>query len=132
MLTPGEKSPQLEKFSPEKYQTHNAASSRTASQTHYQSAIPAPESAVIIKDIRHQPVWLPCSEPGHGASRCSGDKVFSPLFQVPCHCHLLCCHDVVQCQEVFLQTVDQWDREFLINSLFLCHHNQSVKETKIQ
>ena len=34
-----EKSPLLEKFSPEEYQTHDAASSRTANPTHYQKAI---------------------------------------------------------------------------------------------
>ena len=42
MLTPREKSPPLQKFSSEEYQTHDAASSRTASATHYQRAIPAP------------------------------------------------------------------------------------------
>ena len=31
------------KFSPEKYRTHDAASSRTVSPTHCQGAIPAPE-----------------------------------------------------------------------------------------
>ena len=36
MLTPREKSPLPEKFSPEEDQTHNAASSRTVSPTHYQ------------------------------------------------------------------------------------------------
>ena len=41
MLTPGEKAPLLEKFSPEEYQTH-AASSGTVSSAHYQQAIPAP------------------------------------------------------------------------------------------
>ena len=42
MLTPREKSPLLETFSLEEYRTHDAASSRTASPTHYQRAIPAP------------------------------------------------------------------------------------------
>ena len=42
MLTPREKSPLPENFSPEEDQTHDAASSRTASPTHYQRAIPAP------------------------------------------------------------------------------------------
>ena len=41
MLTPKEKS-LFRKFSPEECQTHNAASGRTASRTHYQQAIPAP------------------------------------------------------------------------------------------
>ena len=36
MLTPREDSPLQEKFSSEEDQTHNAASSRTASPTHYQ------------------------------------------------------------------------------------------------
>ena len=42
MLTPRQKSPLLSKFSPEEDRTHDAASSRTVSLTHYQSAIPAP------------------------------------------------------------------------------------------
>ena len=41
MLSPREKSPVPEKFSPEDG-THDAASSRTASPTHYQRRIPAP------------------------------------------------------------------------------------------
>ena len=40
MLTPREKSPLPEKMFPEDDQTHDAASSRTASPTHYQPAIP--------------------------------------------------------------------------------------------
>ena len=42
MLTPREKSPLPEIFSPEEDQTLKTASSRTASPTHYQRAIPAP------------------------------------------------------------------------------------------
>ena len=42
MLTPRGKCPQPEKFSPEEDRTLDAASSRTASPTHYQRAIPAP------------------------------------------------------------------------------------------
>ena len=42
MLTPRDKSPLPEKFSLEEDQTHNAASSRTVSPTHYQQAVPAP------------------------------------------------------------------------------------------
>ena len=45
MSTPREKSPLPEKFSPEEDPPHNAASSRTASPTHYQRAIPAPSSS---------------------------------------------------------------------------------------
>ena len=41
MLIPWEKSPPKEKFSSEGDGTHDAASSRTASPTHYQQAIPA-------------------------------------------------------------------------------------------
>ena len=42
-LTPREKFPLPEKkLSPEEYRTHDAASSRTASPTYYQRAIPAP------------------------------------------------------------------------------------------
>ena len=43
MLAPREKSPLLEEFSPEEYGTHGAASSRTASPSHYQRAILAPQ-----------------------------------------------------------------------------------------
>ena len=41
--TPREKSPLLEKISSEEDQTHDVASSRTASPTHYQRAIAAPQ-----------------------------------------------------------------------------------------
>ena len=44
MLTPRERSPLPEKklqFSPGEYRSHDTASSRTASPTHYQQAIPA-------------------------------------------------------------------------------------------
>ena len=41
MLTPREKSPQPEKISPEEDRTHDTASSRTASPTLYQRAVPA-------------------------------------------------------------------------------------------
>ena len=44
MLTPRAKPPLPQKFSSEQDQTHNAASCRTASPTHYQRAIPAPHS----------------------------------------------------------------------------------------
>ena len=47
MLTPREKSPLPEKISPEEDRTHNAASSRTASPTHYQRTIPAPKPVSI-------------------------------------------------------------------------------------
>ena len=43
---PREKSPVPEEFSPDENRSHNAASSRTASPTHYQWAIPAPRSKV--------------------------------------------------------------------------------------
>ena len=46
MFTPKEKSPLLEEFTPEEDKTHNAASSRTASPTHYQQAISAPKAGV--------------------------------------------------------------------------------------
>ena len=42
MLTQSEKSRLPEEFPPEEDRAHDAASSRTASQTHYQRAIPAP------------------------------------------------------------------------------------------
>ena len=41
----GKKSPLPEKFSSEEDGTHNAASSRTVSPSHYQRAIPAPGEA---------------------------------------------------------------------------------------
>ena len=44
MLTPREKSPAADKFSPEEDRTHDAAASKTASSTNYQQAIPAPDS----------------------------------------------------------------------------------------
>ena len=44
MLTPRENSPLPEKFSPEEDRTRDAASSRTASPTHFQRAIPAPST----------------------------------------------------------------------------------------
>ena len=46
MLTPKEKSPLLEKISSEEDQTHDAASSRTVSPTHYQRTILAPVERV--------------------------------------------------------------------------------------
>ena len=55
MLTPREEPPLPEKFSPKEDGTHAAASSRTASPTHYQPAIPAP----IKQDS--QPNTLPTS-----------------------------------------------------------------------
>ena len=42
ILVPREKSPLLEKFSSEEDQTHNTASSRTASPTHYQLSYSSP------------------------------------------------------------------------------------------
>ena len=47
ILTPREKSPLLEKLSPEEDQTHDTASSRTASPTHEQRAIPARDEGTI-------------------------------------------------------------------------------------
>ena len=51
MLTPREKSPQPEKFSSEEDRTHDAASSRTASPTHYQQAIPVLTDASDFADM---------------------------------------------------------------------------------
>ena len=50
MLTPREASPLPEKFSSEEDQTHNprAASSKTASPTHYQLAVPAPMLTIHV------------------------------------------------------------------------------------
>ena len=50
------KSPLPEKFSPEEYRTHDAASSRTASPTHNQRAIPAPLSWTKQGSILLSPV----------------------------------------------------------------------------
>ena len=44
MSTPREKYPLAEQFSPEEYRTHDSASSRTASPTHYQRTIPTPDA----------------------------------------------------------------------------------------
>ena len=61
MLTLREKSLLPEKkFSPEEYRTHDAASGRTASPTHYQPAIPAPR---CIKQ-NSEPNTLPTSYSG--------------------------------------------------------------------
>ena len=43
MSTPREKSPLPEKFSPGEYRTHDAASRRTASPTHYQLSYSGPQ-----------------------------------------------------------------------------------------
>ena len=51
MLTPREKSPLQEKFSAREDRTHDVASSRTASPTHYQGAIPAP----VVSSRQHRP-----------------------------------------------------------------------------
>ena len=51
MLTPREKSPLSEQISPAEDQTHDAASSSTASPTHYQRAIPAPSDLVLNAGI---------------------------------------------------------------------------------
>ena len=51
----GKKSPQPEKISAEDG-THNAASSRTASPTHYQQAIPAPFAGLIAP--KSQPMCI--------------------------------------------------------------------------
>ena len=52
MLTPSEKVSLLEKFSPEEDRTYDAASSRTASPTHYQRALspPPPPPLSCLKD----------------------------------------------------------------------------------
>ena len=50
MLTPREKSPPSEKISSEEDRTHNTASSRTASPTHYQQAILASKLVSKAKD----------------------------------------------------------------------------------
>ena len=51
MLTPREKSPLSEKFSSEEDGTHDTASLRTASPTHYQRAVLALHSqTVLLKD----------------------------------------------------------------------------------
>ena len=47
-LTPREKSHLQEKFSSEEEGTHDTASSRTASPTHYQQAIPAPVMLILM------------------------------------------------------------------------------------
>ena len=52
MLTPREKNPCLpEKFSPAEDRTHDTASSRTVSPTHYQHAILAPILLFNVMDV---------------------------------------------------------------------------------
>ena len=52
MLTPRENPLYLQKFSPEEDQTPNAASSRTASPTHYQQAISAPANCFGFLEVK--------------------------------------------------------------------------------
>ena len=59
MLTPREKSPLPEKFSSAEDWTHDAASSRTVSSTHYQPANPAPIIKVSENGTPKQNVSLP-------------------------------------------------------------------------
>ena len=49
MLTPREKSPLQEILSPEEVRTHDAASSRTASPTHYQRVVLVPVEMLKIE-----------------------------------------------------------------------------------
>ena len=52
------------------------------------------------------------------------DKVLNPFFQLLLQMLLLIGEQVVDSEEVFLQTVDQWDGELVIHCLLLRHHNQ--------
>ena len=56
MLTPEEKSHRLENFSSEEDRTHDAASKRTASPTHYQQAVPASTACNKYVCSCHSPV----------------------------------------------------------------------------
>ena len=51
MLTPREKSPLPEKSSSEEDRTHDAASHRTASPTHYQLGYLSPQSLIIVRCV---------------------------------------------------------------------------------
>ena len=70
MLTPTEKSLAQEKFSSEEDRTHDAASSRTASPTRYQRAIPAPSWAIRQWELKgnfdNKPPGVESLSPRHG------------------------------------------------------------------
>ena len=51
MLAPREKAYLLENFSPEEDGTHNTASSRTGSPTHYQQTNSPPKAAMLVLGV---------------------------------------------------------------------------------
>ena len=75
----------MEQFSPEEDRTHDAASSRTASPTHYQRAIPAPDGTLQNKQCSFRPTpllssglpWADCGE--------SRRSAHGPFRAVRCH-----------------------------------------------
>ena len=73
-MTPREKSPVPEKFSSDEDGTHDPASCRTTSSTHYQRAIPAPRSSCEVsgitqcREMEMDPCVL-CSRGGHRNAR---------------------------------------------------------------
>ena len=85
-LTPREKSPLPEKkkkkISPEEDRTHDTASGRTASPTHYQRAIPAPE---VVRDEQFlEP--LPYRSPGASIIE-ADDRQVTTVFTVQLSFH---------------------------------------------
>ena len=58
MLTPREKSHLPEKFSPDEDRTRDVASSRTASSTHYQRAIPVPAKCIEMYTLVNEDPFL--------------------------------------------------------------------------
>ena len=73
---------------------------------------------------------LPCPGTCDGSSRAGADKLLGPLLQGLSHVQLVFVHDVVQRQEVLLQSVDQRDGELVVHHLLFCHHNQPAKKTR--
>ena len=58
-------------------------------------------------------------------------KLLGPLLQGLSHVQLVFVHDVVQRQEVLLQSVDQRDGELVVHHLLFRHHNQPIKKKRV-
>ena len=58
--------------------------------------------------------------------RCSRDagELLNPVLELVQHILLFLCEHRGGEDKVFLQTVDEWGWKLLIDSFFLCYHNQ--------
>ena len=74
---------------------------------------------------------LPCPGTCDGSSRAGADKLLGPLLQGLSHVQLVFVHDVVQRQEVLLQSVDQRDGELVVHHLLFRHYNQPMKKKRV-